>query len=634
MDAVMPADQNQSDEQLNQKTRGTRGTSGTPSDSEGGDGATENEPCGTCGTIHNNFSCENEGLIYTADDNNKWLSSPMQVKAITHDEDERNFGRLLRFRNTVGNWREWAMPMELLSGSGEDIRRELLDMGVNLSPVAEERRLLLIYLQLANPPETIQCTDKTGWFDRCNFVLPDECIGKRGIKYQSSTKHSNAHKTSGSLDDWRHAIAAKALGNPYLIASLSAPFAGPLLSLLDMDSGGIHFTGASSMGKSTLIRASCSVWGSPDYKRSWNATANGMEGVAALYNDCLLALDEIGECNQRDVGAIVYALGNGVGKARANRTGGARAVRKWTCFVLSNGESSIEQVIQSSGQRYNAGQAIRLLDIPVIATYGAYDELHGAANGAVFSDDLNSASAKYYGEPGREFIRKLLSMESDLTERLSEIESGLIAVDATGQERRAAKRLAIMALAGELASDFGVTGWRSGTAISAAQTMYSAWRKHRGKGDHESNKIIEALSDFVERYQLTHFAPMKADGKQFSSFAGLYGYRDNDDSAHLYFNGNGLKIALGISARTDFSPALRRLEDHGVVIRNSPKDCRHSKYIAATNNKEKLYKIRLASLEVPQVPHDELHPAPNEPAETLGVPPVPPVPREETGRAL
>ena len=64
-------------------------------------------------------------------------------------------------------------------------------------------------------------------------------------------------------------------------------------------------------------------------------SANGMEGAAALFNDCLLALDEISECDPKEVGAIVYALGNGRGKQRASRTGSARGVVRWRCFVLS-----------------------------------------------------------------------------------------------------------------------------------------------------------------------------------------------------------------------------------------------------------------------------------------------------------
>ena len=50
----------------------------------------------------------------------------MHVDAITFDGQEINFGRLLRFKNTLGRWREWAMPMDMLRGGGDDLRGELL----------------------------------------------------------------------------------------------------------------------------------------------------------------------------------------------------------------------------------------------------------------------------------------------------------------------------------------------------------------------------------------------------------------------------------------------------------------------------------------------------------------------------
>ena len=66
----------------------------------------------------------------------QWVCSPLHVQAVTFDGQENNFGRLLRFRNTLGRWREWAMPMELLRGSGEELRGELLAMGVQIDPNA------------------------------------------------------------------------------------------------------------------------------------------------------------------------------------------------------------------------------------------------------------------------------------------------------------------------------------------------------------------------------------------------------------------------------------------------------------------------------------------------------------------
>jgi putative DNA primase/helicase len=48
----------------------------------------------------------------------QWVCSPLYIDAVTFDEQSNNFGRLLRFKNTIGTWREWAMPMDLLRGLG------------------------------------------------------------------------------------------------------------------------------------------------------------------------------------------------------------------------------------------------------------------------------------------------------------------------------------------------------------------------------------------------------------------------------------------------------------------------------------------------------------------------------------
>jgi putative DNA primase/helicase len=52
-----------------------------------------------------------------------WICSPMHIDAVTFDGQNNNFGRLLRFKPTVGKWREWAMPMELLAGDGSAATR-------------------------------------------------------------------------------------------------------------------------------------------------------------------------------------------------------------------------------------------------------------------------------------------------------------------------------------------------------------------------------------------------------------------------------------------------------------------------------------------------------------------------------
>jgi putative DNA primase/helicase len=70
-----------------------------------------------------------------------------------------------------------------------------------------------------------------------------------------------------------------------------------MLARCNAEGGDIHFVGDSSTGKTTAIEAACSTWGGANYRRSWHTTANGMEGAAALFNDGLLAFDEISECD-------------------------------------------------------------------------------------------------------------------------------------------------------------------------------------------------------------------------------------------------------------------------------------------------------------------------------------------------
>jgi putative DNA primase/helicase len=63
-----------------------------------------------------------------------WICSPLHVDAVTTDAHDGNFGRYLRFRTTLGKWRTFAMPMDLLRADGADLRGELLAMGVEIDP--------------------------------------------------------------------------------------------------------------------------------------------------------------------------------------------------------------------------------------------------------------------------------------------------------------------------------------------------------------------------------------------------------------------------------------------------------------------------------------------------------------------
>ncbi len=91
------------------------------------------------------------------------VCSPLYIDAITADEHNGNFGRVLRFKKNSRNvWRTWAMPMEMLAGSGEILRAELLAQGVTIAQDAKHT-LLLKYISETKPTKHVRCTTRVGW---------------------------------------------------------------------------------------------------------------------------------------------------------------------------------------------------------------------------------------------------------------------------------------------------------------------------------------------------------------------------------------------------------------------------------------------------------------------------------------
>jgi putative DNA primase/helicase len=497
---------------------------------------------------------------------NNWICSPLYIEAVTSDGQHNNFGRMLRFKNTLGKWRTWAMPMELLRAGGDDLRGELLAMGVHIDPSAHA--LLGRYLQAITPSRRVHCALQVGWSGD-SFVLPDEVIGANasGVIFQSGERTHDEYTTAGTLAGWQAGIAARAVGNPLLMIALASSFAGAILKKCNAEGGGIHFVGDSSTGKTTAIEAACATWGGGNYKRSWRSTSNGMEGAAAMFNDSLLALDEISECDPKEVGAIVYALGNGRGKQRASRSGSARSVTRWLCFVLSSGERTISTTMLEGGHRAKAGQSVRLLDIPAARKYGAWDKLHEFETGTAFSDSIKQVAATHHGHAGRAFLQKLTRDQGNFNDSLERFKalSQFSADGGEGQDKRAAGRFALLALAGELATEYGVTGWPEGAAIEAAGIAFQSWRGNRGTGNDERRQIVDRVSSFIERNGDARFS--SADNNTDTPVRDRAGWWcDGDDGRVFLFNSDGLKEAL---KGFDFKRALDVLQEVGALPKSN-----------------------------------------------------------------
>lgn len=468
----------------------------------------------------------------------KWISTPLRVLATTSNGEDAEYGRLLEIRSPAGKWKPWAMPMAMLAGDGSDALGVLMSEG--LIPYFNDKKAVLRYVAEQVPSARMRAASVTGWSGDA-FVLPNTVIGADDIWFQASGRTA-PYASGGTFDEWR-GLAALASGNPLLMLAFSAALAGPLLGPLNIDGGGAHIYGDSSSGKTTALHAAVSVWGSPAFKRTWRATANGLEGTGSLHSDTLLALDELGEIDPKSLYEAAYALINGTGKTRANRHGEARQASRWRVFLLSTGELTIAARMSAGGIEAKAGQELRILDIPVCGKHGLFDSLHGRASGAALSDEVRNLAARHYGHAGPRFIAELVAALRGGLNLADELQPLLERFGVEGQERRAARTFAICGLAGELAVRWSVVPWKSGSAAKAAIHAFELWRRRRGANEHgvEHASILRSLADFIDRHSDSRFSNIDGSADLVRERAG-YWRQDGDRRLYLFTSG-GLREA-------------------------------------------------------------------------------------------
>ncbi len=372
----------------------------------------------------------------------------------------------------------------------------------------------------ARPTARLRAVGRVGW-EGPVFVLPDASYGGEPgerIWFQlEGAPVENSYRTAGDLTEWQKRIAAPSAGNTRLVFAICCALTGPLLHLLCEESGGFHFRGGSSIGKSTALRVAASVWGGggvSGFIRNWRATDNGLEGVAVQHCDTFLALDEMGQVEGKAAAASAYMLANGQGKSRAAKTGAARRAATWRVLFLSTGEISLSDKISEDGhgKKARAGQEVRVLDIPADpgAVFGLYDRLPDGMDGAAFAGVLNLAASEVYGTPARTFITWLCADTERAMGAARRVQDSILAelvpADADGQVKRAARRFALVAAAGELATHAGITPWKKGEACRAAAACFNAWLEARGgSGASEIRDGIEQVRLFLERHCASRF---------------------------------------------------------------------------------------------------------------------------------
>lgn len=188
------------------------------------------------------------------------ICSPLLIPTLIRDRTSNNWGKLLVWHDQDHQKHEEIISAELLATNGPELKKLLLSGGLNVrSGMLND---VFDYIFSANPQKRAILVPMVGW-DLDTYILPNGVpIGKPSEQVYLQLQGSKPQMLEkGNIISWIQNVAQYAENNSRLMFAISTAFAGPLLKMLNEPSGGFHFHGESSTGKTTALKMASSVWG-------------------------------------------------------------------------------------------------------------------------------------------------------------------------------------------------------------------------------------------------------------------------------------------------------------------------------------------------------------------------------------
>lgn len=497
------------------------------------------------------------------------ISTAIEIKGRVKTTDQNGYSYIVGFADSDGDYKEITLPFKTIADKKE-LEKTLMERGCIVHRI-DFLITFLKYQKYGMPTFTLN--DRIGWNKdkdgRTAFVLPSkEVIGEANI-FSKEYDNQSLFIKKGFLHSWRKEIGQYLAKNNNFCFACSIGFAGILLEPLRIDTGTVfNFVGDSGSGKSTLLRTAASIFANPkDNIRSWKGTAGGLEGMASLYNHRSLYMDEIHQADVKTIDFASYDLPNGASKNRLTQNIELRAFKSWLLHTTSAGERTLKERLAEFNMKPEAGQLVRFIDIPVETNTG-HKALNYIHDGFKTSKDvvkhLNRAVKDNYGTVSRAFIRfiadKVNNGDDTYFEYLTKRINNLVEIWQDGKEigeqrERILSAFAQVAIAGEEATEQGLTGWEAGDATNAAKDCLDRATELRGNStvNAEETAILENVRDFIQKYGDSRFAP-------------LHGSKDEDkqdDPASKVSNKVGYYTEQAKDREKEYLVFLNQLEDIG-----------------------------------------------------------------------
>ena len=192
----------------------------------------------------------------------QWISAPFEILGACRDRNGRGWGKYLRWFDADQRVHVQHVADAALQGDPAPLCAGLASDGLRIARA--HQRHLVSYLSSVRTSGRATIVSRTGWHEihgQNVFVLAEKVWPHGAESVILDAAAAGPYETRGSLSDWQAGIGSLTSGHALPVFAVSAALAGPLLHLAEQEGGGINFYGASSIGKTTLLRGAASVWG-------------------------------------------------------------------------------------------------------------------------------------------------------------------------------------------------------------------------------------------------------------------------------------------------------------------------------------------------------------------------------------
>ncbi|WP_171265238.1 DUF927 domain-containing protein [Acinetobacter sp. ANC 3813] len=473
-----------------------------------------------------------------------FICHPVIILGEARSSNNDNWKRVIQFQDKDNTLHRLLIPYEHFMGEAQEALKIIANHGLMPPRQTYRKSAFISYIQDYPNEQRFRCVDRAGWHGHC-FATPNKTYGNIGdekLLFHSDNK--SPYAVSGSFEEWQE---LSRLIEPHTLAVLafSCAFSGQLVLPLGAESGGFHIYGSSTDGKSTITKASCSVWGNPKHiSKSWRTTDNALENEAELRNDSFLNLDELRQAVPKAVSDIVYMLTGGQGKARSRKAGKNRDAKQFSLMYTSTGEVTLEEHLRRGSIELDAGLLLRFAHIPSDAGkgYGVFDCINYGTAPQDIGNRINELAAQHYGHAGIKWLEYLTQDKDAVIQKAQALMDSFIEQHSRikgGQANRVMRRFALVATAGELATQAGITGWQKERAFEAVAQCLDTWLGNLGSGENmEETKNLEHIQAFFEANGTSRFEDLtvirQADGEMVRPrIHNRVGYYDPESKVYL-----------------------------------------------------------------------------------------------------